>query len=95
MAAAAKITSKGQVTIPAEVREALSLREGDRLEFVESPDGWRVRAVNLTVGDLRGFLGKTRRKLSGPDIDDAIGQAVVERSERVGSSVPRKARKRA
>jgi len=30
----AKITSKGQITIPQEVRRALGVREGDRLFFV-------------------------------------------------------------
>lgn len=30
----AKITSKGQVTIPQEVRRRLGLRKGDRIEFV-------------------------------------------------------------
>lgn len=29
----AKVTSKGQVTIPAEVRDALRLREGDTVTF--------------------------------------------------------------
>lgn len=35
----AKVTSKGQVTIPAEVRDALGLREGDTVSFeVANPD---------------------------------------------------------
>ena len=42
----AKVTSKGQVTIPAEVRDALHLREGDTVTFeVDDQDQARLRAV--------------------------------------------------
>ncbi len=41
----AKITSKGQITIPHEVRRALGVRPGDRLMFEEDHDGIRVRPV--------------------------------------------------
>lgn len=35
----AKLTSKGQITIPAEIRRALGVRPGDRLRFEEGEDG--------------------------------------------------------
>lgn len=35
----AKISSKGQVTIPAAIRKKLDLKQGDRIFFVESQDG--------------------------------------------------------
>jgi antitoxin PrlF len=38
----AKITSKGQVTIPREIRRALSVRTGDRLIFEQEGDGVRI-----------------------------------------------------
>ena len=41
----AKITSKGQITIPHEVRRALGVRPGDRLMFEDGHDGIRVRPV--------------------------------------------------
>ncbi|HLZ11212.1 MAG TPA: AbrB/MazE/SpoVT family DNA-binding domain-containing protein [Candidatus Acidoferrum sp.] len=41
----AKVTSKGQVTIPREIRRRLGVRAGDRLEFEEDGKGVRVRAV--------------------------------------------------
>lgn len=41
----AKITSKGQVTIPAEVREALGLKQGDMLAFESAANYVVVRRV--------------------------------------------------
>jgi AbrB family looped-hinge helix DNA binding protein len=35
----AKISSKGQVTIPAVIRKKLNLKQGDRIFFIESEDG--------------------------------------------------------
>jgi antitoxin PrlF len=48
--ARAKITSKGQVTIPKSVREALDLREGDDLLF-------RVERSRAVIGKTPDFLG--------------------------------------
>lgn len=41
----AKVTSKGQITIPLEVRRALGVRAGDRLVFEDDESGMRVRKV--------------------------------------------------
>ncbi len=41
----AKITSKGQITIPREVRQALGVRPGDRLLFETDDQGVRVRPL--------------------------------------------------
>jgi antitoxin PrlF len=41
----AKITSKGQITIPREVRRALGVRPGDRLLFEGDARGIQVRPV--------------------------------------------------
>ena len=41
----AKVTSKGQVTIPREVRQKLGVRAGDRVVFEEAKDGMRISAV--------------------------------------------------
>ncbi len=43
----AKVTSKGQVTIPAEVREALGLVEGVYTSWELRPDGVMVRPMRL------------------------------------------------
>jgi len=35
----AKITSKGQITIPVEIRRSLGVRSGDKIRFVEQESG--------------------------------------------------------
>lgn len=49
MDAAARLTSKGQITIPKSVRDALDLREGDQLHF-------RVERKQAIVAKTPGFL---------------------------------------
>ena len=79
----AKVMAKGQVTIPADVRKALGVAEGDRVSFVV--DGNNVRLVNAAVfamqllqGELKGETERTNL-----DSDDEIDKLVKEiRSER-------------
>jgi len=40
----AKVTSKGQITIPVSIRRRLNIKEGDRLLFIDRPEG--VMMVN-------------------------------------------------
>ena len=54
--ATATMTSKGQVTVPKEVRELLNLRAGDRLEFVRTTEGFLVKARNRSLDDVKGML---------------------------------------
>jgi AbrB family looped-hinge helix DNA binding protein len=66
----ATVTSKGQVTIPAALRERLGLKAGDRIRFVEGPDG-RVtieRRQTLSFADLRGIV-KLDRPVKADEID--------------------------
>jgi antitoxin PrlF len=50
------LRGRGQVTLPAEVREALSAQEGDELEFeVVEPGVVRVRVVRLIPADQAWF----------------------------------------
>ena len=41
----ARITSKGQITVPYEVRRAMGVRPGDKLEFEKDGADFRVRPV--------------------------------------------------
>jgi AbrB family looped-hinge helix DNA binding protein len=59
--ATATLTSKGQTTIPREIRDFLKLKPGDKLEFKSDPASNTVvmKAANIDVFELRGIL---RRK---------------------------------
>jgi antitoxin PrlF len=61
--AAAKITSKGQITIPVQVRAALGVDAGDRIEFVEVGKGeFNIVAATRSVKELNGMLQRKGRK---------------------------------
>lgn len=77
--ATATITSKGQVTIPKEVREALGLSTGDRLEFrlLEAGDV-RLSVRRRLLSELAGMLHrKGEQRLSVAEMEEAIGRGVV------------------
>ena len=38
----ARVTSGGRITVPKELRDRLGLQPGDRIEFTESGDKWRI-----------------------------------------------------
>jgi AbrB family looped-hinge helix DNA binding protein len=66
----ARITSKGQITVPREVRRILGVRAGDRLLFESDGKGIRVRPVHnkSTFSKYRGIgnpgIGSGRRSIS-------------------------------
>ena len=66
--ATATLTSKGQTTIPREVRDFLKLKSGDKLEFKINPDDKTVivQAANIHVSDLRGILKRQGMKPYNP-----------------------------
>lgn len=73
------VTSKGQTTIPKEIRARLHLQPGDRLEFVVEDDG-RVMVLPATVDatELRGILKPPAR----PVTVEAMKQAMRKRGGR-------------
>ena len=59
-AASSTISSKGQVTVPQEIRTRLGLATGDRVEFVVEGDKTLIRPARATSGAFdkyRGALG--------------------------------------
>jgi AbrB family looped-hinge helix DNA binding protein len=69
----ATLTSKGQITIPKEVRDALHLRAGDRLDFVVQTDGTvRVLPVKGSALSLKGILPRPVRPVTLEEMDQAI-----------------------
>lgn len=70
----ATITSKGQVTIPAKIREALGLHEGDKIDFQLVEGGsLEVTVVGGALSDLKGILPPPKRRLSLEEMEEAIG----------------------
>ncbi len=72
--ASATLTSKGQITIPVQVRTALGVDTGDRIEFVEVEKGkFAIVAATRSVRELEGlFRGKQNKAVSVEDMNTAI-----------------------
>jgi antitoxin PrlF len=77
------LTSKGQITLPKEIREQLGLKPGVKFECYVDRDG-QVVLVPLTVKleDLVGILPHSGRVMTVEEINEAIVQAAVERATR-------------
>lgn len=72
----ATITTKGQITIPAEVRRALKVDTGDRVEFIEiEPGRYEFLAATQSVTELKGMFGKAKKVVSIDEMNSAIAQA--------------------
>jgi bifunctional DNA-binding transcriptional regulator/antitoxin component of YhaV-PrlF toxin-antitoxin module len=75
-------TSRGQVTLRKEIFQHVGVRPGEKLEIELLPGGeFRGRAVRKKgrIEDVFGMLaGKTDVKLTIEEMDEAIGEAVVE-----------------
>jgi len=71
--ATATHTSKGQITIPLDVRQRLKLEAGARVEFVESADGeFLMRPAVADVRSLKGLLRKPAKPVSIDDMTKVI-----------------------
>jgi antitoxin PrlF len=86
--ASAKVTSKGQITLPAELRQQLGIKPGDRVDFERTKDG-RIELVAKThrFEDLRGILPYDGPPLTDEDIVEIVRQARTEIGERVYQQV--------
>ena len=63
MSTDATLTSKGQTTIPKEIRDGLGMQPGDRMTFTLMPDRTVVMRVKTkSVMDLAGLLRRKGRK---------------------------------
>jgi AbrB family looped-hinge helix DNA binding protein len=70
------VTSKGQITVPKEIRDALGVRPGDRLAFRRREDGTVVvEAETVDVRSLRGILKPKRKGVTVEAMNAAIRRA--------------------
>lgn len=63
MSTAATLTSKGQTTIPKEIRDSLGMKPGDKMTFTLMADGTVImRVKDKSIVELAGVLRKKGRK---------------------------------
>ena len=63
MTTGATLTSKGQTTIPKEIRDSLGIKPGDRMTFTQMPDGTvLMRVKTKSMVELAGSFHKKGRK---------------------------------
>jgi AbrB family looped-hinge helix DNA binding protein len=71
----ATLTSKGQITIPADVRRSLNVQTGDRVEFVQiEPGRFEIMAATRSVRELKGMFGKAVRSVSIEEMNRTIAE---------------------
>lgn len=90
----ATVTSKGQVTIPSQVRKALGLKPGTRIDFFQNEDGRFVLYPKTgSIRELEGCLAAHLPSMTVEEMDKAIGEAVTESYlESVGGAPSRDSR---
>lgn len=73
------LTSKGQLTLPKDVRDRLKLHSGDKLEVYPQDDGTiLLQPATVDVGELYGLLPKPSKPVSLEEMDAAIQKGVCE-----------------
>ena len=69
----ATITSKGQITIPAIVRNTLGVEAGDRVEFIQvEPGRFELVAATQSVTALKGLVRKPAAPITIATMNEAI-----------------------
>ena len=85
----AKVTSKGQITLPIAIRRHLGLREGDKVAFVEQDGRYMlVNSSKLTFSiddelDKADAAARHTRHNAHRNADDQTGEQRAHRSARI------------
>jgi antitoxin PrlF len=72
------VTRKGQVTIPADIRRALGIEEGDKVAFVLEDDQVKLTRKGSVVEQTAGALKSNIPALSLREEREAAEQAIAE-----------------
>ncbi len=76
---ASTVTSKGQITIPAEVRRSLGLTSGSRVNFVPLDNGsYEFVPATGTVTSLKGSVPAPSTPVTLEAMDEAIAAGAVD-----------------
>jgi AbrB family looped-hinge helix DNA binding protein len=69
----AKITSKGQITIPQEIREKMDLKKGDKIIFIEENGKYYFQNSNLlTLTNFQNNMKGAAKEAGFNDPDDVV-----------------------
>jgi AbrB family looped-hinge helix DNA binding protein len=75
----ATVTSKGQITLPAELRAEFGIEQGDKVLFYKTLDGsLGVSIIKPRKGAGAGSLRRYADRLGGGDLDELVRQSVDE-----------------
>ncbi len=75
----ATVTSKGQITIPAEVRERLGLRAGSRVQFVSDEQGhYEFIPLKGSLAAMKGMISWSGPPVTLEEMDEAIAAGAAE-----------------
>jgi len=81
MATITRLSSKGQVLIPKEIRDTHGWKEGDEFVVEDQPDGVKLRPVarfpRVALSELVGCVGYRGPRKSLAEMDRGIEQAVA------------------
>lgn len=77
----ATITTKGQVTIPKNVRDSLKLKSGDKIEIIIAENREAIiRPISKSVDDIFGMLKKENQKtISVEEMNAAVSQRMKDK----------------
>jgi antitoxin PrlF len=71
----ASVNSKGQITIPAEVRKDLGLKAGDRVWFIKGEHGEYILKVKTgSIQDHRGIVKWTGKPVTIEEMNETIAK---------------------
>jgi AbrB family looped-hinge helix DNA binding protein len=74
------VTRKGQTTIPGQIRKALQIKPGDKLQYAVEGDHATIR-VHPGTRSLKGVLAsKKGKKMSVGEIREAAAKAALDRA---------------
>ena len=69
----AKITTKGQITVPRKIRDHLHVKPGDQLDFCVDEQGKvSITPVIVSVKELKGFLPKPQKPVTLDQMDRVV-----------------------
>lgn len=67
----ARVTSKGQITIPLSIRKDLRINEGDIVTFVKNGNGYTLETLDITALEkIRNSLGDIAQTLELHSLED-------------------------